>query len=90
MFKIILYVIIIIIIHGLGRSTCSDIDELPSFPGASTISSSPGFVVEGVLRQSGVVHSFKVVDPILFVFGFYILYSRDHQFFSYDFASYFV
>jgi hypothetical protein len=46
------YVIIIIIIiffhHGLGHLTCSGIDALPSFPGASTISSSSRFVVEGV------------------------------------------
>ena len=32
-------IIIIIIIHGLGRLTCSGIDALPSFPGASTMSS---------------------------------------------------
>jgi len=57
--------------------TCSGIDVLPSFPGASTISSSSGFVVEGVFRESVVICSFKVVDPILFVFGSYILYSRD-------------
>ena len=62
-------VIIIVILHGLGRLTCSGIDTLPSFPGASTISSSSGFVVEGVFREFGVVHSFKVVDPNLFVFG---------------------
>jgi hypothetical protein len=41
-------IIIIIFLHGLGRLTCSGIDALPSFPGASTISSSPSrFVVEG-------------------------------------------
>ena len=60
--------IIIIFLHGLGRLTCSDMDALPSFPAASTVCSSSRFVVEGVFRQSGVVHSFKVVDPILFVF----------------------
>jgi len=38
---------------------------LPSFPGASTISSSSRFVVEGVFRESGFVHSFKMVDPVL-------------------------
>ena len=53
------------------------IDALPSFPGASTISSPPRFVVEGVFRKSGVVHSFEMVDPVLFVFGFHVLYSRD-------------
>ena len=44
---------------------------------ASTISSSSRSVVEGVFRKSGVVHSFKMVDPILFVFGSHVLYSRD-------------
>ena len=69
--------IIIIFLHGLGRFTCSGIDELPSFPGASTVFSSSRFVVEGVFRESGVVHSFKVVDPVLFVFESHVLYSRD-------------
>jgi len=68
---------IIIFLHGLGRLTCSGINELPSFPGASTISSSSVFAVEGVLRQSGVVHYFKVVDTVLFVFESHVLYSRD-------------
>jgi hypothetical protein len=54
--------IIIIIIHGLGRLTSSGIDALPSFPGASTISSSSRFIVEGVFRESGVVHSFKMYN----------------------------
>jgi hypothetical protein len=66
--------IIIIFLHGLGRLTCSGIDELPSFPGASTVSSSSRFVVEGVFRESGVVHSFRVVDPVLFVFEYHVLY----------------
>ena len=70
-------IIIVIFLHGLGRLNCSGIDALPSFPGASTISSSSRFVVEGVFRKSGVVHSFKVVDPVLFVFGYHVLYSRD-------------
>ena len=56
-------------LHELGGVTCSGIDALPSFPGASTISSSSRFVVEGVFRESDVIHSFKVVDPVLFVFG---------------------
>ena len=30
-----------------------------------------GFVVEGVFRESVVVHSLKLVGPILFVFGSY-------------------
>ena len=74
---------------GLGRLTCSGIDALPSFPRASTISSSSRFVAEGVFRKSGVVHSFKMVDSVMFVFGSHVLYSRDLQFFSYNFASYF-
>ena len=82
-------IIIIIFLHGLGRLTCSGIDALPSFPRASTISSSSRFVVEGVFRQSGVVHSFKMVDPVLFVFGSHVLYSGDLWFVSYNFASYF-
>ena len=68
---------IIIFFHELGRLTCSGIDALPSFPGESTISSSSRFVVEGVFRQSGVVHSFKMVDPVLFVFESHGFYSRD-------------
>ena len=74
-------IIITIFLHGLGRLTCSGIDALPSFPGSSTVSSSSRFVVEGVFRQSGVVRSFKVVDPVLFVFESHVLYSRDLQFF---------
>jgi hypothetical protein len=69
--------IIIIFLHGLDRLTCFGIDALPYFPGASTISSLSRFVVEGVFRKSGVVHSFKVIDPVLFVFGSHGLYSRD-------------
>ena len=75
--KIIIIIIIIIIIHGLGRLTCSGIDALPSFPRASTISSSSRFVVEGAFRKSGVVHSFEMVDPVSFVLGSHVLYSRD-------------
>ena len=71
------FIIIFLFLHGLGRLTCFGIDALPSFPGASTISSSSRFVVEGVFRQSGVVHSFKAVDPALFVFESHVLYSRD-------------
>jgi hypothetical protein len=66
-------IIIIIFLHGLGRLTCSGIERCHRFL-ASTISSSS---VEGVFRQSVVIHSLKVVDPVLFVFGSYILYSRD-------------
>jgi hypothetical protein len=73
---VIIIIIIITIIHGLGRLTCSGIDALPSFPVASTISSPSRFVVEGVFWQSGVVHSFEMVNPVLFGFGFHVLYSR--------------
>jgi len=69
--------IIIIILHGLGRLTCSGIDALPSFPRASAIPSSPRFVGVGVFRESGVVRSFEVADPVLFVFESHFLYSRD-------------
>ena len=68
-------IIIIIFLHGLGRLTCSGINVLPSFPRASTISSSSRFVVEGVFRDSGIVHSSKMVDPVLFVFGSHVLCS---------------
>jgi hypothetical protein len=44
-------IIIIFLLHELGRLTCSGNDALPSFPRASTISSSR-FVVEGVFRES--------------------------------------
>ena len=83
-------IIIIIFLHGLDRLICSGIDALPSFPGASTISSSSMFVVHGVFRKSGVVHSLEMVDPLLFVFVSHVLYCRDLQSFSYDFATYFV
>ena len=82
--------IIIIFLHGLGRVTCSGVDALPSFPRESTVSSSSRFVVEGMFRQSAVVHSFKMVDPVLFVFGSYVVYSGGLQFFSYYLASNFV
>ena len=66
------YVIIFfffLLLHGLGRLNCSGIDALPSFPGASTTSCFSRFVVEGVSRKSGIVHSFEMVHPVLFVFG---------------------
>jgi len=68
---------IINFLHGLGRLICYGIDALPTFSRASTTSSSSRFVVEGVFRESGVVHSFKVVEPVLFVFESHVLYSRD-------------
>jgi hypothetical protein len=33
--KVVVVVVIIFLLHGLGRLTCSGIDALPSFPGAS-------------------------------------------------------
>jgi len=54
---ILMIIIIIIFLHGLGRSTCSSIDTLLSFPAVSTISSSSGFAVEGVFRESVVIRS---------------------------------
>ena len=74
---IIIIIIIIIFLRGLGRLTCSGIDALASFSRASTISSPPRFVVDGVFRKSVVLHSFKMVDSLLFVFGSHVLYSRD-------------
>ena len=53
--------------HGLGRLTCSGIDALLSFPRASTIYSSSRFVVEGVFRDSGVVHSFRLNQFCLYL-----------------------
>ena len=41
------------------------------------IPSSSGILGEGMFRESGVVHPFKVVDPVLFVFESHVLYSRD-------------
>ena len=75
--RYIIIIIIIIFLHRLGRSNCSGIDAWPSFTGASAIPSCPGFVREGVFRRSGVVRSFEVVDPVLFVFESRVLYSRD-------------
>jgi len=69
-------IIIIVCLRGFGRLTCCGIDSLPSFPGTYAISSSSGFVFEGVFLESLVVHSLKVDNSILFVFGIYILYSR--------------
>ena len=59
---IIIIITTIIFLHGLSRLTCSGIDALPSFPRASTISSSSRFVAEGVFRQSGIVHFFKSIS----------------------------
>jgi hypothetical protein len=69
-----LIIIIILFLHGLGRLICSGIIALPSFHEVSTISSSSRFVVDGVFRKSGVVHSFKMVDPVLVVFGSHVLF----------------
>jgi len=74
---IIIIIIIIIFLHGLGHLTYSSIDALPSFPGTSTISSTSRFIVEGVFRESGTFHYFKMVDPVFFVSESHVLYSRD-------------
>jgi hypothetical protein len=42
---IIIIIIIVIFVRGLGLLNCSGIDALPSFPGASTLSSSSSFVL---------------------------------------------
>jgi len=76
-FCLVFFIIIVIFLRGLGRLTCSGIDALPSFPGASAIPTSTGFVVEGIFLESGAVHSFEVVDPVLFVCESHVLYSRD-------------
>jgi hypothetical protein len=39
--------------------TSSGINALPSFSGASTISSSSRLVVEGMFQESSVIYSFK-------------------------------
>jgi hypothetical protein len=44
----------------------------------------------GVFWKSGVVHSFKMVNPVLFVFESHVLYSRSLDLISHNFASYFV
>jgi len=76
----VLYVIVVVFLRGSGCLICSGIDALPSFSGSSMISSSSRSVVVGVFRESGVVRSFKVVDPVLFVFESHVLYCRDLQF----------
>ena len=58
-------IIIITFLHGLSRLTFSGIDALPSFPGASTISSSSRFVVEGVFRESGFYLNWKLYHFVL-------------------------
>jgi hypothetical protein len=72
----VIIIIFFFFFHLLGRLTCSGIDVVPLFPWASTISSPSRFVVEGVFRQSGVVHCFKVTYPVLFVFESHGLYYR--------------
>ena len=74
---LVIIIIIIIFLHGLRRLTRSGIDALPSFRGGSTISSSTKFIVEGVFQKSGVANCFKMVDPVLFLFGSQVLYSRE-------------
>ena len=73
----IIIIIIIIFLYGFGLLNCSGVDALLSSPRASTISSSSTFIVESVFWESGVVHSFKMVDSVLFVFGSHVLCSGD-------------
>jgi hypothetical protein len=70
----IILIIISIFLHAFGRLTCSGVDALPYFLVASTICSPSRFVVDGVFRQSGVVRSLEMVDPVLFVLGSHGLY----------------
>jgi hypothetical protein len=70
-------IIIFFFLHGLGRFTSSGIDASPSFSGASTIPSFSRLVSEGVIRESTVFQSFKMVNPILFVFAAHFQYSRN-------------
>ena len=71
---------IVIIILRLGRLTFSGIDALPSFPGVSAISSSSGFIVESVFRESVVTHSFKcslnVSDSSAYALEFFFCQNR--------------
>jgi hypothetical protein len=69
------YIIVTIFLHGLASLTCFGINALPSFSGASTISFSWRLVVVDVFRESSVIQSFKMVNPILFEFGAHFLYS---------------
>jgi len=43
----------VIFLHGLGRLTCYGIHQLPSFPRASTISSSSSRFVQGGTKKTG-------------------------------------
>jgi hypothetical protein len=74
---IIITITITIFLHGLGRLTCYGIDAFPSFSGAPTNSSSSRLAAEGVFRESIVIHSFKMVNPVLSVFGAHFLCSRN-------------
>jgi hypothetical protein len=61
---IVIITVIIIFLHRLDKLTCYGTDALSLFSRASKISSSSRFVVELVFRKSGVVHYFKIVDPV--------------------------
>jgi hypothetical protein len=51
--KVIIIIIIIFFLYGLGRLTYSGIDAVPSFHGASSVSSPSRFVVEGLPSRRG-------------------------------------
>jgi hypothetical protein len=69
--NLLIIIIIIIFLHGLGRLTCSGIDALPSFSGASS-----RFVVEGMFWKSGVVHSFNVQGRVSLLMSTLIFLGR--------------
>jgi hypothetical protein len=59
--KLGIIIIIIIFLHEFCRLTCSGIEALPSFPGASKISCPSRFVVEGVTEMqilACLIHAF--------------------------------
>ena len=76
---LLLLLLLLLLLFIFFLLTFCGIDALPSFPGASTISSFSRFVVEGVFGKSGVVRSFEMVDPVLFVSGSYVLYCRERE-----------
>ena len=76
-FAKIVIIIIINFLHGLGLLIVTALTRCHRFLGRPRSLLPLDFVVEGVFRESGVVHSFKMVDPVLFVFGSQVLYSTD-------------
>jgi hypothetical protein len=54
------------------------------------ISSSGWFIIKGAFQESAIVHSFEVIDLVLFVSGSYLLNAWHVKLFSYVFALEFV